>query len=228
MRQKNRIPQEVVSTVSTKVDLKGKTIHEVYLLDNSGSMGGSKFNNAVQGIKDDIRAAQETYSNIGMSCNVSLVMFESRVRTIFWEVPVKDVVVPRLETAGMTALYQAIGETLEKLINSIPKEDSVIVKVFSDGGENGSIGKYRVSGPVMDIIAKAKSLGYTITFVGTKEDTIFIIKNLKIDESNTLVHQNTGASVTESFNKTMSARSSFVSRMAAGEDVSKGYYKSIN
>lgn len=211
-------------------------IHNVHILDSSYSMKtNNKYNNAIEGINSDInniREESKKFSNI--KSTISLVEFSSFDQIMFrnWLVPIeKDILITKNLIGRDTALYQTIGETIEKLLNNKEKEDKVLLKIFTDGQENGSKGKYASTGfgkycpTLANLIKKVeKEDNFTITFVGTPRDTTNIASSLSIDLSNTLSYDNTGAGVRRSFEKTIEATQSYYSGASAREDVSKGFY----
>lgn len=77
------------------------------------------------------------------------------------------------------------------------------------------------------LIATCEARGFTITFIGTKNDTQFVVNNLNINSSNTLVHDNTGEGVKMSFQTQATATAVYRKSLEQGEDVSVGFYSKV-
>ena len=142
----------------------------------------------------------------------TLVHFGSNIINTYWQIPISKVESIYIQSDGMTALYQAIGETLDKF----PQTDPVLVKIFTDGEENQSRGKYNNASSVKTLIDSLEQKDFTITFVGTASDVESIKRNLSIAAGNTLVHDNTEESVKMSFRKSMDATVSYSANVAKG------------
>ena len=221
-------PEVVV--VTTKNDTKPR-IHNVFIVDASGSMYGQKYDNAINGVNELLKSI---ISDTETENNVMIVEFEDsnieRRLSLNERIPTKY---NGMGTGGMTPLNQAIGETLE-YVETIRKEDydvndKVLVSIFTDGGENSSIGKYSNSTYLGNYIKELEVLGFTITFIGTQNEVNYAIQTLSMDPTNTLVHMNTAASIKDSFNKTVMARSVYSKSVAKGEDVKAEFYtKTLN
>lgn len=202
------------------------TIHNVYILDASGSMSGGKFNNALLGINGEIAELKKDKS---VNYTQTIVDFSgyNDVQRRCTFTPIKSVRPYTASTRGMTALYQAVGETLNRLSPLVKNGEKVLVKIFTDGMENNSRGIYSNPYILSQLIKNCESNGFTITFVGTEFDVQTIIKTIGIDSTNTLVHNNTAQGVADSFNASFLATRVYVSSVKAGEDVKKGFYKKV-
>lgn len=221
-------PEVVV--VTTKNDTKPR-IHNVFIVDASGSMAGKKYDNAISGVNELLKSIT---NDSDTENNVMIVEFEdSNIRR---RLALTDMIPTEyigMGTGGMTPLNQAIGETLEYVETTRKKNydvnDKVLVSIFTDGGENSSIGKYSNSTYLGNYIKKLEAIGFTITFIGTQNEVNYAIQNLSMDPTNTLVHMNTAASIKDSFNKTVLARAVYSKSVAKGEDVKAEFYtKTLN
>lgn len=220
-------------TITTFTSPESVTIHDVHVLDSSGSMDGGKYTSALEGINADIQASKEiAKSTKGLTSTMTIIEFDSRSKTHHFMQSINDVgKFSSRNMGGMTALYDTIGEAIERLLSKKKPQDKVLMKIFTDGGENDSKGKYapdRQGGPspkLAELMSRVqKDNNFTITFVGTQNDTTKMVSLLNIDASNTLVHNNTPQSVKMSFDKTVLARTAYVAKSMAGEDVSRGFY----
>lgn len=201
-----RINPVTPTTVSTNVG-----IHNIVILDRSGSMQGEKYNAAVEGIKMDY----ETCKKEGFK-SYTFAQFDDTYDCKTYDFTKK---LTFLRPSGYTALYDAVYNTLTDIV--IPEGDKVLVKIFTDGEENSS---RRSASEVQKLIKACEAKGYTITFVGTKRDVQVIQSKLSIDASNTAVHDNTGAGVREVFRSSAQATSLYTKSIANGEEVTRGFF----
>ncbi len=186
-------------------------IHNIVILDRSGSMKGEKYYAAVEGIKMDYETCKRegfksyTFAQFDDTYDCKTYDFTKELMFLLPE--------------GWTALYDAIYNTLTDTI--IPEGDKVLVKIFTDGEENHS---RRSAKEVQQLIKNCEAKGYTITFVGTKHDVRVIQQTLSIDASNTAIHDNTGAGVQKVFRSSAQATSEYTKSISRGEDVTKGFF----
>lgn len=198
-------------------------VHNVTILDGSGSMTGAKYTNACKGIQLDF----ETCKNEGFKSFTFVEFNNARSITTHCFMSDFDVKLRFNGPNGGTPLYQTIGQTLERLLQEVPKGDKVLVKIFTDGEHNEYYGKYASVEELKPLITTCESQGYTITFIGTASDTNKIVRNLGLDSSNTLVHDNTGEGVKMSFYAQASATVQYRKSLEEGKDVSRGFYSKV-
>lgn len=197
------------------------TIHNIHILDNSGSMNGDKFNNAKKGIKAEIDELKKSNIAIFKQTFAHFKGWDSTPSISDFYVDIDNFTFnDSLSANCATPLYSTIVETLSKVDLSL--SDKVLVKIFTDGKDNRSDDSD---------LRKAKELvelfnqnGNTVTFVGTKYDVEYIKRELSISDSNTLVHDNTARGVAEAFKETINATVSYTKAVSRGEDVTEGFY----
>lgn len=217
---KKALEASVVSSVTTTA-VTNPVIHNVHILDTSGSMAGLKLQNAVKGINAEL---EELKKDAEVTYKQTIVTFNDYIHVIHKNEPIHNVPKINVSSGGMTALYQAICETIEDILKTNTGE-KVLIKIFTDGEENNSRGKFKVAYEVSKTIKEAEAKNCTVTFVGTQQDVNSIIRKLSIDSTNTLVHNNTGEGVEDAFSKSLSATRSYSKKVLAGEDVLTGFYK---
>lgn len=216
-------PSKPVKKVKAVVSAARPVIHVVDILDASGSMSGEKYRAAVTGInmgvanlKKDTAPVDYTYTLCDFSNDI---IFRQTTENLV------NVGVFKGQTRGATALYDAIGDSVDAVKNVFKDGDKVLVNIYTDGQENSSR-RFRAQG-IASLIEELSKCGWTFTFIGTQYDVEYAQRNLKFDISNTLVHDNTGAGITGSMVTNSVARSAYSAKVVAGEDVSKGFYKDI-
>jgi len=230
-----KIPEAAVNVVVGDSQSK-PTIHNVFIVDASGSMRGGKYNNAMIGL-NELRNSIKKDTNTNNT--LTIVEFEdTNIQTRLDFVTTIPDHYDGMGTGSMTPLNQAVGETLERTFkkrkDSFNEEDKVLVSIFTDGGENSSMGKYANDSQgratvLASFIKELEAKGFTITFIGTKEEVNYAINTLNMKASNTLVHNNTSADVARSFSRTVTARESYSKSVSLGEVVTENFYtKSVD
>jgi uncharacterized protein YegL len=199
------------------------TIHNVYILDASGSMHGPKIQNAIVGINEEIR---ELKKDTTVNYTQTIVDFadSTDIKTTMYKVPISTCGSFTTKDRGMTALNQAVGETLLRLDKDNKKDEKVLVKIFTDGGENNSRGQFADSKNLAELIKKCESRNFTITFVGTAYDVNTVINTLNIHASNTLTHNNTAKGVQDAFMASAGATMMYSSNVKAKKAVTRGFF----
>lgn len=215
-----------VSPETVTVNLPKQTIHNVFLIDASGSMSGQKYDNAIKGVNALLKSIKEDTDTIN---TVTIVEFEGR--RIVHTLPLTTDIPSKyygMGTDGMTPLNQAVGESIvyirDERKSKFTPTDKVLVNVFTDGGENSSSGTYKNPKVLAQLIKDVQADGFTVTFVGTQDEVNYAITTLSVDASNTMVHNNSAADITRSFNATILSRQSYSKSVAKGEDVTTSFY----
>jgi Mg-chelatase subunit ChlD len=213
-------------TVTANTGQTKERILNVFIVDASGSMQGSKYINAINGVNELLKSiSQDTDTDN----NVLIVEFEGHniKRRLELNEPIPTIY-KGMGTDGMTPLNQAIGETLEYVYNERKKNfdvnNKVLVSIFTDGGENSSSGKYKNPEALSQYIKELENDGFTITFIGTKQEVNYAIQTLSMDSSNTEVHDNSARGIAASFEKTLRARVQYSKSVSRGEDVKADFY----
>ena len=211
------------------------TIHNVYIIDISGSMGGARIKAAMAGVNGELDLLKK---DDAVNYTQTIVEFSGydHIRCNMYKVPIKEVGTFKTSVVGSTALNQAIGETIERLRTDQKKDsegnyEKVLVKIFTDGGENDSQGiysPYKGGNQVISrLISTSEGEGFTVTFVGTEQDVKYVVNNLHVDFSNTLSHDNTERGIGQSFLLSAGATVEYAAKVLRKEDVKRGFYKTI-
>jgi len=191
-------------------------LHKVVLLDCSGSMQGAKYDVAELGVKQDYEACK------GEFADYLLVEFSIDKREQLHDFTKPLVFKPYFSG---TALYKTIHEVFNSLLKNTPKNDKVLIQVFTDGQDEHSRG-YKEE--ARRAIEKCNSIGWTVTFVGTEHDVAFVQANLSIDSTNTLVHDNTASGVATSFEVYRGATETYTKNISRGISVTNNFFKDVN
>ena len=197
-----------------------QTIHNVFIMDDSGSMNGKKYENGVKGIQELVESIkQDTLTD-----NTISIVDLNRGRVVWMENP-KDVIYNGHTHLGGTPLFITIGETIKSVLKIVGKEHKVLLNIVTDGDDTDGFGRFTDLPQTLKLVQEKHN--FTVTFVGTEYDVQRSQRNLNIDASNTLVHDNTGAGMTRAFAKTISSRQSYSASVSEGRDVSVGFYKEV-
>lgn len=121
-----------------------KTLHYFIVADASGSMS-DQIDEVRMELNNHFKMLKSTAEKTGDTIKVSLITFDTEIEWKFTGVLAKNLPIigsKEYFPGGMTALYDAVGRTVQKanyLVGSIQSEKEVVwVMVFSDGGENAS------------------------------------------------------------------------------------------
>jgi folate-binding Fe-S cluster repair protein YgfZ len=129
------------------------------------------------------------------------------------------------EVYGTTALYDAVGKVITDIRSTKKSGDKVLLKIFTDGGENASK-KYTAS-HIKEMIQSAEAEGFTVTFVGTEGDINDLISRVGVRRSNTMSHDNSMESIQTAFVETRSRSVNYSKKVSKGLSVKEGFYKGI-
>ena len=169
-------------------------IFNLIIIDESGSMQSIK-KAAIDSVNETIqtiRSAQKKHEE--QEHFVSLVTFNDDVKTIYECVPVDEVKELTAETyqpACCTALYDAMGISLNALRKKVAEDDKVLVTVVTDGYENAS--KEYSGKAIKALVDELKTKGWVFAYIGANQDVEAVAATISI--TNTLRFNATSAGV---------------------------------
>lgn len=156
-------------------------IFNLIIIDESGSMQSIK--------KEAIDSVNETIQTIRQAQNrhdeqehfVSLITFNDDVKTVYECVPVKEIKELTAETYlpdCCTALYDAMGMSLNKLRQEVTDMDKILVTVVTDGYENAS---REYSGKAIKaLVDELKDKGWIFAYMGANQDVEEVAATISI------------------------------------------------
>lgn len=187
-------------------------VFNLIILDESGSMMSIK-KEAIDSVNETvqtIRAAEK--KNEDQEHFVSLVTFNDNVKTVYDCTPaaeVKELTARTYRPDCCTALYDAMGMSLNALRTKVNVNDRVLVTVVTDGCENSS---HEFTGKaVKALVDELKSLGWVFAYVGANQDVEQVAASISI--TNTMVFHTTSEGTMQMSAKVNKSRESFFARL---------------
>lgn len=157
-------------------------VFNLIILDESGSMS-SIAGQAISGLNEvfqTIGKAQKEHP--GQQHFISFVTFNSaKIRTVFDRQAVrsdKEIKWTDYMPNSCTPLYDAMGESLNKLKKHVGDDDVVLVTIITDGYENASR-EYR-GHDIKRLVAELKEKGWVFAYIGTNQDVDAVADDMGI------------------------------------------------
>lgn len=197
------------------------------ILDRSSSMWTMKME-AIDGFNEQLRSIKEMEDKNDI--RLSLITFSSNVDDAYiWNKRPKDIEELSEDTYkpnGMTALNDAIGQTVEKLKKVEDKDDentSFLIVIVSDGHENNSK-EYKQDAIKELIEGVQKTNKWTFTFLGTNQDMVTTAEQYSIPIANTLYYNNTGKGMAAGYHTHNIGTSSYFNARSKGKTSVDDFY----
>ena len=156
-------------------------IFNLIIIDESGSMQSIK-KEAIDSVNETIqtiRSAQKKHEE--QEHYVSLVTFNDDVKTIYECVSVDEVKELTAETYRpdcCTALYDAMGISLNALRKKVAEDDKVLVTIVTDGYENAS--KEYNGKAIKALVDELKAKGWVFAYIGANQDVEAVAATISI------------------------------------------------
>ena len=188
-------------------------IYNLIIIDESGSMHVIK-NEAIDSVNETIqtiRAAQNEHEE--QEHYVTLVTFNNEVKTIYECVSVEQVQELTSETyrpGCRTALYDAMGVSLNALRTKVADGDKVVVTVVTDGLENASKEYHCMA--IKALVEELKENDWVFAYIGANHDVQAAAAAIAI--TNTLCFETTSEGVENMGVVCSSARTRLFDQMA--------------
>jgi uncharacterized protein YegL len=225
-KKKKKVTTTVVTTVTeeTIVPVNEKT-HIICILDRSGSMR-SIIGASISGFNEFL-GKQKALPD---KATISVVLFDDRYEPLFDNIDIKKVEDLTLEVwtpRGMTALYDAIGKTiniekakLAKLGDEAPSK--VLVCIVTDGEENDSKEYKGEEGrkQIVKLIKECEKEDWNFLYLAANQDAFAVGSGFGISRGNTITYNATPQGVSH-----MSATLNCVSTSYRGMSANSGDFQ---
>ena len=208
LRKNNRTKQTNDKLMKTR-------IFNLIIIDESGSMQSIK-KAAIDSVNETIqtiRSAQKKHEE--QEHFISLVTFNDDVKTIYECVPVDEVKELTAETYQpdcCTALYDAMGISLNALRKKVAEDDKVLVTVVTDGYENAS--KEYSGKAIKALVEELKAKGWVFAYIGANQDVEAVAATISI--TNVLKFEATDLGTACMSERVVKGRSRWFSKIAQG------------
>jgi hypothetical protein len=206
---------------------KKQQVHNLIILDESGSMGSIK-TTIIQGFNELVQTIQGIEKQFPEQEHlITFVSFNSLGQKVFHFVdPVsklKQLDDKTYKPDALTPLFDAMGFSINKLKQSLQAQSdyNVLVTILTDGEENDS--KEFSRNDIKKLVEDLKHNRWTFTYIGTDHDVEKIASSLSIN--NTMVFEKNDADIKRMFMKEQSARANYSQKIRSKEDISSNYFE---
>lgn len=178
--------RDITNQFLTDMTEEKKTIHNLIILDESGSMS-SIYEQALSGANETINAIRvSAKENPNLDQRLTFVTFDSGynrpdVRFIIDDMPideVKDLTKDDYRPSGCTPLYDAMGLSITRQVGKVKDGENAIVTIITDGYENSS---HEFSGTaVKKLVEGLREKGWIFTYIGANQNSVEVSRELGI------------------------------------------------
>jgi len=194
----------------------------VCIIDSSGSMESVK-DETIAGFNGYIEQQRSLEGHI----RVTLALFGSTCTLVFDGLPIDTIPLLTSDTyrpGGKTALYDAIGQTIEYVAMRIasPRSDeapsAVIVAILTDGHENASV-RYGKTDVLQAITYFKDKQAWNFVFLGCSAESMDEAASIGIPQRTTFVFKSSKLGTTNAFRKMSDTTTNFRELMLEAEEM---------
>ena len=183
-------------------------------LDESGSMSAIE-KQAVGGVNETLQTISNAQREHAEQQHfVSFVTFNTNgIRTVMDRKEVeadKTLKWTDYQPDACTPLFDAMGQSINKLKNHVKDDDVVLVTIITDGMENAS--REYDGRAIKKLVSDMKERGWVFAYIGTNQDVDAVADSMGIRSRMNYEYSQTGAE--EMFNVEHCRRSVFYSKLA--------------
>jgi len=186
-----KVIKKTIITEETVVN--GEKTLIVCILDRSGSMG-SIIDDAIGGFNEFL----QNQKKLDGEATMTVALFDDRYDLLYNNVDlqkVKKITRAEWSPRGTTALYDAIGKTINTVDGDIKglkkskRPDKIMVVIATDGYENAS--REYNSKDIQKLIKKKEKDDWIFTYIGADQDAFDVGTSFGVKGGNTLSYTNT-------------------------------------
>lgn len=188
-------------------------VFNLIILDESGSMHSIK-KEAIDSVNETVQTiCSAEKKNEEQEHFISLVTFNDDVKKVYDCVPaieVKELTSKNYCPNCSTALYDAMGMSLNELRNKVTDEDRVLVTIVTDGYENAS--KEYTGSAIKALVDELKGKGWVFAYIGANQDVEKVASTISI--TNTMTFHTTSAGTQDMSRRLNKSRMNFFTRLS--------------
>ena len=187
-------------------------IFNLIIIDESGSMCSIK-KEAIDSVNETIqtiRSAQKKYDD--QEHYITIVTFNDEVKCVnncATVDEIKELTPATYNPDCCTALYDAMGVSINKLRPKVAEEDKVLVTIVTDGYENASKEYNSIS--IKALVEEMKSKGWVFAYIGANQDEKQVAATISI--TNVINWEATPVGAKEMTSKVNNSRSRLFERI---------------
>lgn len=213
---RNAVHRALADSTETK-------IYNLIIIDESGSMSciRQQAMDSVNETIQTIRAAQER--NVNQEHFVTLVTFNDTATIVNDCAPIneiKELTAESYRPDCCTALYDAMGLSLNALQKKVSKEDKVLVTIVTDGYENASK-EYNLR-TIKALVEELKAKGWVFAYLGANQDAEEVAFSMSID--NAMSWESTREGTARMSERLNYSRSRWYDEAATNSERIKGFF----
>ena len=156
-------------------------VFNLIILDESGSMHSIK-KEAIYSVNETVQTIRSAEKkNEEQEHFISLVTFNDEVKKVYDCVPtveVKELTSEIYYPSCSTALYDAMGISLNELRHKVADDDRVLVTIVTDGYENAS--KEYNGKAIKALVDELKAKGWVFAYIGANQDVEKVAATISI------------------------------------------------
>jgi hypothetical protein len=201
-------------------------VHNLIILDESGSMGSIK-KTIIQGFNELVQTIQGIEKQfLDQEHFITFISFNGLYKKLLhFNEPaskLQQIDDKKYNPDASTPLFDTLGYGINSLNNILENQTdyNVLVTVLTDGEENAS--KEFSGNDIKKLIDKLKQNNWTFTYIGTDHDVEKIAASLSIN--NTMVFEKNETDIKNMFLKEQTARANFSKKIRFNEDTSSNYF----
>jgi hypothetical protein len=190
MTKKKKVTTTVTTTVTEEIISSNEKTQIICILDRSGSMSENGIiYEAINGFNDFLKKQRELKDK----ATLTVALFDDQYELLYDDVDIKevpDITYDTWKPRGLTALFDAIGKTINTVkANHMKlgseKPDKVLVCIVTDGKENASKEYINKGDVIKKLIKECENEGWNFIYLAANQDAFDVGSSFGISHGNT-------------------------------------------